>query len=71
MTYSEIEKLCERDENGKFIRLKIPANEPNDDLKNMKQLDCIGRSWKDFQINEVIRIKAYIGKLSNQMTSSN
>jgi len=65
MKFEEIEKLCEMDDNGRFKRLVIPANEPNSLEGNEMELNCIGLSWKDLKLNEVIRVKCYISKLGS------
>lgn len=53
ITYSDYKKLFQRDENGSFVNLIIPASNYEEEL------NLIGKLPKDFSVDEVIRMKKY------------
>lgn len=53
MTYNDYKKLFQRDENGSFVNLIIPAS------KNEEELNLIGKLPEDFSADEIIRMKKY------------
>lgn len=53
ITYSDYKKLFQRDENGSFVNLIIPASNYGEEL------NLIGKLPKDFSVDEVVRMKKY------------
>ena len=53
MTYNDYKKLFQRDENGCFVNLIIPASNCEEEL------NLIGKLPKDFSTDEVVRMKKY------------
>lgn len=53
MTYNDYNKLFQRDENGCFVNLIIPASNCEEEL------NLIGKLPKDFSADEVVRMKKY------------
>lgn len=63
MTEEQIEELTKTDENGCFLNLIIPANEPFESENNKEELNLIGRKKLELDIDEIVRVKKYIQKL--------
>ena len=61
ITYKEYNYMFEKDSNGCFIRLIIPANENNGEL------NLIGKHPETFTLDEIIRMKKYAGKMFELM----
>ena len=61
ITEEEYDKLFEQDENGAFVRLVIPANEPTE--KYTEELNLIGKPLLDYSKEEAVRMKKYCGKM--------
>lgn len=53
ITYSDYKKLFQRDENGSFVNLIIPAS------NHEEELNLIGKLPKDFSADEVVLMKKY------------
>lgn len=63
----EYEYIFEKDNNGAFIRLIIPANEPFDIPEYKEELNLIGKLPQEYTLDEIIRMKKYAGKLSERI----
>lgn len=57
MTYSEYRRLFEKDENGRFVHLVIPASQSG------PEIDLRGKLPSDFTVDEIIRMKKYSGQM--------
>ena len=57
MTYAEYRKIFEKDEEGRFINLIIPASQFG------PEMDLRGKLPSDFSVDEIIRMKKYSGEV--------
>lgn len=65
----EYYNLFETDENGTFIRLIIPINEPYESETNKEELNLIGRKNTELSIDEIVRVKKYSQKLFEKVNN--
>lgn len=61
ITYEEYKKIFEKDENGSFINLIIPAED------NLIELNLIGKLPSDYSLDEIIRMKKYARKMFDRI----
>lgn len=65
MTQEEFDKLFEKDENGRFTNLIIPA------FEEFPEMNLIGKDPKDYTTDEVIRLKVYRREIQEKIGSNN
>ena len=53
MTRSEFDRLFEKDNNNRFVRLVIPA------FKDAPEMNLIGKDPSEYSVDEIIRLKTY------------
>lgn len=64
MTYQQYLELIKKDENGCYVNLIIPKQ------GNLPTLNLIGKSPKEYTLDEVIRLKKYISELFDKVDKS-
>lgn len=64
LTYAEYKKILEKDENGCYVSLVIPAQ------GDRPALDLRGKRPADYTLDEIIRMKKYAGALFAQVDPS-
>jgi len=70
-TKEEYNYIFEKDENGAFVRLIIPANVPVEISECKDELNLIGKLPKDFTLDEIVRMKKYAGAINSKIKDKN
>ncbi|MBO6145858.1 MAG: hypothetical protein J6O62_03580 [Bacilli bacterium] len=63
ITKEEYDNIFKKDENGAYINLIIPANEPYIAEENKDELNLIGKLPEEYSLDEIVRMKKYADKL--------